>query len=329
MATRKYISEFGLNMMANQILILQQTHMAELTEADFEPYHQCHVYAVARRPRISLDPASIVISPETFRASCVTHRRGEKAVYDFEFPNNPKRRIAKCECEYPYADLRLFDANNDLVLEGSVAQWMVMGGAGRFRPELVDLEILYIGQAYGADGQRTAPKRLRHHETLQMIYAEAIQRSPDMDIWLALFSFEEMMVASFDGRSGAYDTTEDEDLAHMYEVLGTPMTEKQRINYTEAALIRYFRPPYNSEFKDNFPNPAHVSYSECYELDLNSVMVEVNTGESGCNAGCNFWSEAAPAQPVHLVSFQLHSAEERRAMFELAFGPDAPDDGSH
>ena len=42
----------------------------------------------------------------------------------------------------------------------------------------LDLEVLYVGQAYGPDGRRSASERLAKHETLQAIYGEAVRRSP-------------------------------------------------------------------------------------------------------------------------------------------------------
>jgi|GEM_PF-3100290 len=36
--------------------------------------------------------------------------------------------------------------------------------------------------------------------------------------------------------------------------------EQQIINITEAALINYFKPPYNVNFVENFPNVRHKGY---------------------------------------------------------------------
>jgi hypothetical protein len=138
-----------------------------------------------------------------------------------------------------------------------------------------------------------------------------------MEIWLVLFRFEEMLLVTFDGRSKSYGTSDEQDLAHMQSVLGTPVTEAQRINYTEAALIRYFRPPYNTEYKNSFPSPAHASYAECYDLDLNAVTVEIDSRQ----IRCRLWSEAVEPTWIHLPRFELHSKEERQSMFD--FFPEA------
>jgi len=76
---------------------------------------------------------------------------------------------------------------------------------------------------------------------------------------------------------------------------------------------RYFQPPYNIEYKDTFPNPAHSTYSECYDLDINSICIEVETE----NVNCRLFSKTIPVQWWHMHSFALHSSLDRRSMFEF------------
>ena len=85
------------------------------------------------------------------------------------------------------------------------------------------------------------------------------------------------------------------------------------INLAKAALIRNFQPPYNKVFKITFPSPAHKTYSQCYDLDLNAVIVEVDTS----NIRAEIWSSFRTRNEHHIASFPLHSPEERRSMFEM------------
>ncbi|QEL18784.1 hypothetical protein [Limnoglobus roseus] len=313
MTVRKYLSEFAVNMQAKQVLVMLPTYLEHLPADYFRPPYQSHIYGIARRPRVAFDPDSIVVTPEAIRGTVIAQRRGKPQQYDFEVKNYPADPVVKCECEYPYSDFRFIDAKGEVALEGPVIQYLMKAGVGSVYPELVDLEILYVGQAYGKDGSRTAPQRLTSHETLQKILAEAIQRSPDMQIWIVLFSFGEWLIASFDGRVEVNEEEQKEDLSHMWNVLGTRITEAQRINYCEAALIRYFQPQYNTEFKNSFPSASHSSYAECYKLDLNSVAVEID-----CRPiGSRFWSQTVEPAWDHLISYPLHSEEERRDMFKM------------
>lgn len=316
MTTRKYISEFGLNMQTDRVHILQQRHLHLVTEDAFGPGRQCHIYAIGRRPRITFDPTSFKITPEAIRGAFVVHRREKPEIYDFEQPNRSANPVVRVECEYPYSDFSFRNAKGESNIDGPVAQFLPMAGAHEVYPEVFDLEVLYVGQAYGKEGSRTAADRLVSHETLQKIYAEAIHRSPEMDIWIVLFSFKQWILASFDGRTDKFGTTLEEDTAHMAKVAHTDVTEGQQITYTEAAMIRHFQPQYNIEYKDSFPDPKHTSYRECYDLDLNLVAVELDTRQ----IGSRLWSPTVAPGWNHMISFALHSPEERQHMFDLSPG---------
>ncbi|MCK5171805.1 MAG: hypothetical protein KAR47_00325, partial [Planctomycetes bacterium] len=97
------------------------------------------------------------------------------------------------------------------------------------------------------------------------------------------------------------------------EVTNTDITEQQQVNFTEAALIRYFQPPYNKIYKNSFPDPAHSTYSECYDIDLNMVCVEVQTED----LMLRLWSEHVEPKWIHFCSFPLHSREDRIYMLEF------------
>lgn len=144
------------------------------------------------------------------------------------------------------------------------------------------MEVLYIGQAFGEDGNRTAIDRLGSHSTLQKIYSEAMQRNPDSEIWILLASFQQKNISTMNGMITMSQSNEKEDFNRWMNFNNgeNPFSDKQKINFTEAALIRTFIPQYNKEYKDTFPNPAHSSYSECYSLDLNAIVVEMDMTEA-------------------------------------------------
>jgi hypothetical protein len=134
-----------------------------------------------------------------------------------------------------------------------------------------------------------------------------------MDIWLALVSFEDPYIFTEIDPTVPTRATEEEEEAHRRAILDGGVSLQQEVNLTEAMLIRYFDPPYNKTFRDTFPNPAHLSYSECYDLDFHSVGVELDTSE----LRCNLWSAARHASWLHLATFPLHSDEDRDSMFSL------------
>lgn len=312
MVQRKYISEFGLNMVNGYRLLLQQEHLNQVDQTGIEP----HIYIVARRPRITLDPKSVKFTDDKVTGFFQKQIKEKLIPIPFETQNFLGTSNVSLRCEYPYTEYSIFDENNVVISNGKCALLLAT-----LSPEFwqhLDLEVLYVGQSYGKDGKRTASERLQSHSTLQDIYAEAIKNSPDQDIWLILSTFEPLLLGSIDGRSKNYATTMEKDSEHICKVINTDITEQQQINFTEAALIRYFQPSYNKIYKGSFPNPAHSTYSECYDVDLNMVCVEVQTKD----LGLRLWSEAIKPQWVHFCSFPLHSREDRVYMFEFE-GKDA------
>ncbi|AIY72847.1 TPA: hypothetical protein ACLQU7_005697 [Bacillus tropicus] len=92
------------------------------------------------------------------------------------------------------------------------------------------------------------------------------------EIAISLWEFTPRLITSIDGRND-FLVTDKEDKQHYNKVLSAPplTIDKQIINVTEAALIKYFKPKYNNKFKNNFPDIAHKGYRFYYNYDYNSI----------------------------------------------------------
>lgn len=308
MAIRKYFSEFGINMWCSFSALLQQNELFTLEISAFNP----HLYLVLRRPRITIDPKTVVFSDTEVKATFFKQIENEKIPIEVILQNGFNTQELTVESKYPYTEYACIDETGVEIGSGKTA--LLLASAGTQYWKHLDLEVLYVGQSYGSDGSRNAFERLKNHSTLQGIYAEAIRKSPDQDIWLILCSFEEQTVMSFDGTQSEYGTTLEEDEAHAKKFLHKGVSEQQRINFTEAALIKYFQPEYNQKYKNTFPNPAHSTYSECYDLDINMVIAEIGSD----HLGCRLWSPHVKANWTHFCQFTLNSTEERKSFFDFA-----------
>ncbi|KQT24762.1 hypothetical protein ASG22_12320 [Chryseobacterium sp. Leaf405] len=295
-------------------MILQQEDLKRVSEFNyFTKENPCHIYLICKRPRISIDTENFIIDKDKIIFTFKIQRQNTFENIKIEIPNTYNTIDFKLTSEYPYNYFEL-RKNGEILLNGKSAVFLQSFGS-KFTKYL-DLEVLYIGQSYGVKGARTAPERLQSHSTLQGIYSEAIIKNPDCEIWLILTSFEQILLTSMDGRMRRDDEEKQKDTEHLERVtnavLYDGLKEQQVINFTEAALIRYFQPPYNIEYKNTFPNPAHSTYSECFELDINSICIEVDTQ----NISCRLFSDTIPAHWWHMHNFFLHSNTERKSMFE-------------
>lgn len=314
---RKYISEFGINMYLTHTMVLQQEELKRVNEINyFSPEFPCHIYFICRRQRILINPLKFSCNENEVYFTFMIQKQSNFEELLIKATNVFKTTNIKLESEYPYNTFRLM-VDGKVYSHGKCA--ILLQTLSEKHSEHLDLEVLYIGQSYGVDGARTAPDRLKNHSTLQGIYSEAIQRNPDCEIWLIPTSFKQMLLTSFDGKMKISDELDLEDSKHIESVtravIYEGLNEQQVINFTEAALIRYFSPSYNKEYKDTFPNPAHKTYSQCYDLDINSVCIELNTE----NIRSQIYSEEVSRSWSHFKNFPLHSSKERKEMFDLTF----------
>lgn len=312
---RKYRTEFAIESVAKRTLLLDQNGLMRpevKAEGQKNPFH---IYMIHRRPRFRIDPQSFNVTLQSVSGTLVASVRGNAIRFPFSVPNKLGTAAVRLECPYPHTEFDLIDAVAGHRLYR--ARVGLFAHAVRVGGDHLDLEVLYVGQSYGVDGARTAPERLLSHSTLQQIYADAMTRFPDDEIWLTLWSFSPPIVISMtDGCAATTLVSDDASASHFANILTTLITEQQVINFTEAALIKYFLPSYNIQFKDTFPSPAHATYSECYELDLNGVIVSFDTSE----IGCRLWSQSVPRSWQHVPRFELHSRDARKSMFDL-FSP--------
>jgi hypothetical protein len=283
------------------------------------------IYFIGKRPRITYDPVSIKIDTEGLITGTAFAKTKEKD-YSVEFglkiyPNeNDSLTVGT---HFPYSKLEIKN-NNKVVTEASMAYILAQYGT-KLPPGVLDLEILYIGQSMSNSIGYSIVDRLKRHSTLQAIYAEAIRNFPDHDIWIGLFHFDCQQFSMFGGpalidgeiteNSFKYDVEidYDDEKKRLDKITNSNDIDQQYINFTEAALIRYFQPAYNQKFKKKFPNPAHSSYESCYNLDMHSISVAFLTD----SIQSRVYTDKVKPDQEHGITFPLHNAEDRKNIFDL------------
>lgn len=270
---------------------------------------QCHIYIICSRPRISLSP-ELNITEKEIKGDFIINKGEVQELHSFTVPNPPELEIKSYKLEYPFTDIDLINESGKVVSGGKAAY---------LYPKLqyeynscLDLEVLYIGQAFGSNGERLATDRLASHSTLQRIYSDTISTYPHKEVWITLWTFEpyiiSMMGKGFENARSSFD----ESLTHLDTVLTNPITLDQQITITEAALIKYFEPVYNKEYKSNFPSNSHSSYDQCYDLDINSVAFELHTKD----LLTRLYSSSVEPSFYHTKHYPLHNDNVRKDMFK-------------
>lgn len=310
-------TEFAVNSYMSLMGVMQLDDLDNpLYTKGFDEANPCHIYMICSRPRIGIDLLNTVVTDDNIHFEFKIWNQENFDRFELDVRNFFEEKQVKILSAYPYNRITFKFGSDEVATKTGILLPKILGNVAR--PDFIDLNILYVGQSYGVNGARTAPQRLKEHSTLQNIYAAASQNNPDREIWLALFSFKQAGITKFDGvtKFKAKDRNKDKERTiRFFEQMNSGgISERQFINFTEAALIRYFSPPYNEIYKDSFPDPAHVTYTECYDLDVNLVNVEIGSFSA---MNLIFFSEKVPRKKRHFAEFVLHNKEQRINMFDF------------
>lgn len=280
--------------------------------------YPCNIYFVLQRPKVTIVPDSVKINGNKADFDLIIHHHTNGGIIPMSIILEKAKSEVKFQTKYPYNIFAFSDRNG--VLFGTRPGTLIDSSLVQNNLDLpiLDYEILYIGQAYGNDGRRTALDRLSSHETLQKIYTHSLSHNPDSDIWIMLTNFVQESILISAGsdliKVNKKDIkTEEEKAEHFFKNNGFSISEKQKINFTEAALIRYFQPKYNIEFKDCFPSSKHKSYSECYSLDIKALTVEVDTSENVRK----IYTEKSGRKQHHMKMYEFNSDADRISLMEI------------
>lgn len=280
--------------------------------------YPCNIYFILQRPKVTIDSNSVKINGNKADFDLIIHHPTEGGIVPVSMILEKAKSKIKFHTEYPY-NLFAFSDNNG-VLFGARPGTLIDSSLiqNNFDLPILDYEVLYIGQAYGNDGKRTALDRLSSHETLQKIYTHSLSQNPDSDIWVMLTNFSQDSILISAGsdliKVNNNDTKiQDVKVEHFFNNNGFSISERQKINFTEAALIRYFQPKYNIEFKDSFPSSKHKSYTECYSLDIKALAVEIDTFENTRK----IYTEKSGRKVHHVKMFEFNSDADRISLMEI------------
>ncbi len=257
---------------------------------------KCHIYLIGYTPKIDFVGAEqtdqhLLLSFEIL---------SEKHVLDYELPEGLSLK-----------------ADGDLWYVGDAS-------GGRFWPNEIEMqtrlaastdaikfEVKYVGQAYGQDGSRSAIDRLLKHETLQKISLKGVPQGYRLTLLLLAIEPSNQLITSinpFAKNTKDGGTRIQQGLSKLFNT-----TEEERISLYEAALIRYFYPDFNKEFKNSFPSTNLKILRDCYEKDFSAVVAEI------CIDDLPFWLWSSAVEPkmYHIAKHDLHKSEDRRMFFGL------------
>ncbi|HCO67660.1 MAG TPA: hypothetical protein DIT04_07900 [Dysgonomonas sp.] len=276
--------------------------------------HPLHIYFICRTPKIYLDNTKTIIRDDTIDLVFYSTVNGLREEHLITTVNNPLNPIGSIECPYPHSIIKFYAPNGDWAGEGKANLVFHSLSLQQHRiPQIMDMEVLYIGQAFGTDGKRITIDRLRTHEKSIAIYDATQRFFPDYEIWFMSMSVEPTIMSGMTFAPGSFSEEEIQALKpedYNY-VFPEDVPIEEQITAAEAAFIRYFNTnEYNKQFLD-FPTESK-RFKKCYELDLNSIGIQLSTWDS---IGMRFFSKSVAPNGIHAKTYFLHEGTEREDMF--------------
>ncbi|AFC32146.1 hypothetical protein PM3016_5446 [Paenibacillus mucilaginosus 3016] len=304
---RKYLAEFALHTYSSHASIFYPNDMGNFDFSNFK----YHIYMINLIPRLTFVKDTLRVAEEAISVAVRVQTETADYVEDFnfKFKSSIDHRTLNIEFDKPLRSIQITDS------QGKGTIFRVLPFYLRNTPGKIDCEILYIGQSFGKEGERQALDRLKSHSTLQEIQSDLLFNGTVRDLAISLWEFTPKLFSLFDGKSKVYDVSESEDIQHMMQIIKDPPLHinKQIINITEAALINYFKPEFNDKLKNNFPDVNHSGYKEYYDLDYNSLIVEIDPE----TISANMYTKEKNYNILKPIQYGLHPENVRKSMFEI------------
>lgn len=314
---RKFVTEYAIGYMNSYTAMLTAHQLmkgGEISESLKSDLSKCHIYIIAARPLPYFKHDSLKHEGNKLSGVIGYKIDGEEKLAPF---NGYKWKLEddaiKLSCDYPYREIVSLNAENKEVTH-LPASYLSSTYISKTENKIEDLdryEVLYVGQAFGNQGGRSAIDRLRSHSTLQKILALTNHDHPDKEIMIFMYGFEHsQMISSMDGKAKYADNTEkNED--RLFHAINNPPSNKQKIGMIEAGLIRYFQPSYNEIFKIKFPSTKHKVLESCRKLDISGIIIELASSD----LNLMLYSKQSAAINHHIIQIDLVSEKNRQSFF--------------
>lgn len=309
----KYYAEIMLEFQSYEQFLCRVSDVYSLEDdippGDQERLKNCHIYLLGKRPRLSVDPCSIVVDAAALRFRVEYRRQGRVNGTEVVWPRELllPYESAITASEYPHRELLSYDADGRLLGTTLLANYAhVIPG---LPAEARDLEVLYVGKGLSD----TAHDRIRKHTTLQKMLAEIHSNEPDAEIFALVYSFQyrkPCLILNIEPEISGALARQRAERALAFK----PSLDKQ-IELIEAMIISYFRTEvYNTQYIE-FPHRRQQILAPVYEADFAAILCELDNETLG---GLRLFSRNVPPKSRHEIVVDFRKAEGRPSIWDVA-----------
>ncbi|MGE1115200.1 hypothetical protein ACQJ0K_25970 [Priestia megaterium] len=238
----KYMPEFGLQTWAYHLSMSYPFDLDYLSPDD----RRYNIYVATLIPKLSIDEDSVQFFENYIRFDVIvgTGEHTSRETLDISIFSDDMPEFDHRKFEFDYEKPR-----KAMVFTGwqkGPIELNLLHVYCEYSKYYLDTEIVYIGQAFGENGERLSAEELMSDPTLHKVEANLLREYPEKDLALLLLEFKSQLLEEID--------SEDEDLIQLQEITKNPPLElnNQILDATEVALINYFKPKYNKKLNNDF-----------------------------------------------------------------------------
>lgn len=296
LAEKRFEVEHALGMYAYSYVNLPAAGIydASALQAFAETIETCHIYIIGYLPNVSILSSDQRGRTVSIQLSYLDERRS----ISWDFPEGARLREAEGHWFVEDQDGQRYAPTDDQILTRLGQQHAPL-----------EFDVKYIGQSYGRDGERSALDRLLRHETLQKIALRQAPAGHHIALVLVAVQPSNQLITVFNPHAESPDHDGSRIRAGIDKLFDT--SERERVALYEAAMIRYFEPEFNIEFKESFPSTRLKILQDCYDKDFSAVIAEFCFDD----APFVLRSKKVAGSRYHIANYSLHSEEDRRAFF--------------
>jgi hypothetical protein len=278
MQAQKFLAEGGLILGSDNLYC---TRVADIKINRDTPHLRgemegTNIYVIAKRRKILLHPPSLRYNAHHLFGLIQVHTKNGYDLVPFEYCPPEGKTISQVQ-------LRDEPEQKIAFLYGDASyEWYTTAGlVQRCAIDLdhgPNLQVLYIGQAFGKTGQRLAVDRLSNHSALRRIQND-IQYEPEQELFVLMYRYGNQTKYLFTDGNQEFEAQASiqEEVDHIGKTINISVERRLRIYLAEAGLIRYFRPQYNEIFKRTFPSKKHAIVQKALRIGFSKLIVQISS----------------------------------------------------
>lgn len=305
----------GLNFYSGKLCIFNPSDLTETSVQNEIESDKYHIYLICKRKKIHFDNSE---EKDGFGYTTLFYLNEKLDKEYIKYKHHlSELKINFVKDGYYNIDMKNYKGimirdfmmiNNFAFLENDITGETVKG------PLPSDLEVMYIGQAFGRTETKKIDYRLSNHDKIQKIALEILDKNTNEEVLIIGIKVETNdLSTSFVSFSSTTKRPTVENLLELQERATKRITEGQEITVFEASLIKYFQTRYNTEYKETFPSPDFKSYEEIYDTEFDYSAMTIDTRI----VAARIFSENQPDRKyIHYTHFPLTTEDEKRTLFE-------------